>query len=252
MSSLRSRIVQKIMRDAREAFLGKMPLLERRRRMDAAARRGIRIPRGIAVRPVAAGGVPAEWLEPDKADTGPIILFLHGGGYVICSPTTHRGLAARIALASSCNLLLIGYRLAPEHPFPAALDDALAAWHYLLDQGFSPHQIVIGGDSAGGGLALATSLWLRDHHEPGPAALFLLSPWTDLTFSGIRSIPGQSVIQFSPSVITGWPPLMQETIRWIIHIYPLFFQTFMTCHQYISRLVVKKSCLTIPPDWKKD
>lgn len=172
------------MRDTRDAFLGDMPIETRRRRMDAAARRGIRVPRSVTVRSVAAGSVPAEWLEPEGADPARVILYLHGGAYVICSPTTHRGLAGRIAQAANCRLLLIDYRLAPEHPFPAALDDAQAAYRYLLDQGFDPGHIAIGGDSAGGGLTLATALSLRDHADPLPAALFLLSPWTDLTFSG--------------------------------------------------------------------
>lgn len=184
MPSFRSRIIQRIMRDTRDAFLGDMPVDVRRRRMDAAARRGIRVPRGVAVRTVSAGGVPSEWLEPDEVSPGRVILYLHGGGYVICSSTTHRGMAARIARASGSRLLLIDYRLAPEHPFPAALDDALVAYHHLLEAGNDPRHILIGGDSAGGGLTLAATLWLRDHQEPLPAALFLLSPWTDLTFSG--------------------------------------------------------------------
>jgi epsilon-lactone hydrolase len=184
MPSLRSRIIQRIMRDTRDAILGKMPIEVRRRRIDAAARRGIRIPRGISIHPVSAGGVPSEWIEPDEHGSKFVILYLHGGGYVICSPTTHRGLAARIACASEARLLLIDYRLAPEHPYPAALEDALAGWQYLIDQGYEPKQIIIGGDSAGGGLALATTLYLRDHSKELPKALFLLSPWTDLTFSG--------------------------------------------------------------------
>ena len=184
MPSFRSRIVQQIVRDSRNAFLGNLPVEVRRRRYDAAARRAIRVPRSVCLQTVAANGVPSEWLEPDNAVPGRAILYLHGGAYVICSPSTHRGLAGNIALTSQSRLLLIDYRLAPEHPFPAALDDALDAYRWLLEKGYSPENIAIGGDSAGGGLTLAAALSLRDSHEELPAALFLLSPWTDLTFSG--------------------------------------------------------------------
>ncbi len=184
MPSFRSRIIQRIMRDTRDAFHDNRPIEVRRRRIDAAARRSIRVPRCVCQQTVSANGVPADWLEPDNAVPGRAILYLHGGAYVICSPSTHRGLAGNIANASQASLLLADYRLAPESPFPAALDDALASYRWLLGKGYSPEHIAIGGDSAGGGLTLATALSLRDNHEKIPAALFLLSPWTDLTFSG--------------------------------------------------------------------
>jgi epsilon-lactone hydrolase len=184
MPSFRSRIIQRIMRDSKAALIGDLPVEVRRRRLDAAARRAIRVPRSVCLQSVSANGVPSDWLEPDNVVTGRAILYLHGGAYVICSPSTHRGLAGNISHASQANLLLIDYRLAPEHPFPAALDDALAAYQWLLGKGFSPEHIAIGGDSAGGGLSLATALSLRDNHQELPAALFLLSPWADLTFSG--------------------------------------------------------------------
>jgi monoterpene epsilon-lactone hydrolase len=184
VASFRSRIVQRIMRDTKDALLGDLPVQVRRRRIDSAARRAIRVPRGVCLTTVAANGVPSDWIEPDDVVSGRVILYLHGGAYVICSPSTHRGLAGTIARASQARLLLIDYRLAPENPFPAALDDALVAYRWLLEKGYSPEHIAIGGDSAGGGLSLATALSLRDHQEKMPAALFLLSPWTDLTFSG--------------------------------------------------------------------
>jgi len=184
MPSFRSRIIQRIMHDAKDAFFADLPVEVRRRRIDAAARRAIRVPRSVCLQTIAADGVPSDWLEPGNAVPGRAILYLHGGAYVICSPTTHRGLAGNIAHASRARLLLIDYRLAPEHPFPAALDDALAAYHWLLGKGYLPEHIAIGGDSAGGGLTLATALSLRDNNGKIPAALFLLSPWTDLTFSG--------------------------------------------------------------------
>jgi acetyl esterase/lipase len=184
MPSFRSRIIQRIMRDSKNALFDNLPVEVRRRRFDAAARRSIRVPRGVCLQTVAANGVPSDWLEPDNAFPGRAILYLHGGAYVIGSPTTHRGLAGNIAQVSRARLLLIDYRLAPEHPFPAALDDALAAYRWLLGKGYSPEHIAIGGDSAGGGLTLATALSLRDNDDNMPAALFLLSPWTDLSFSG--------------------------------------------------------------------
>jgi monoterpene epsilon-lactone hydrolase len=184
MPSIRSRIVQSIMRDFKKALMADVPIQLRRRQMDEAARRGIRLPHGVSARNLAANGVPGLWLEPLECDPLRTILYLHGGGYVICSADTHRGLAGRVAQSSRSRLLLIDYRLAPEHPFPAALEDSLAAYHWLLDQGLPPEKLVIGGDSAGGGLTLATTLALRQAGEPLPAALFLISPWTDLTFSG--------------------------------------------------------------------
>jgi monoterpene epsilon-lactone hydrolase len=184
MPSFRSRIIQLIMRDSKDALLANLPVEVRRQRIDTPARRAIRVPRNVFMQTIAANGVPSDWLEPDNAVPGTAILYLHGGGYVICSPTTHRGLAGTIACASLARLLLINYRLAPEYPFPAALDDALAAYQWLLGKGYSPEHIVFGGDSAGGGLTLASVLALRDDHKILPAALFLLSPWTDLTFSG--------------------------------------------------------------------
>ncbi|KAF0108535.1 MAG: putative hydrolase [Anaerolineaceae bacterium] len=184
MPSFRSRIIQSMLRDARNALLSFEPLEVRRRQFDAAARRAIRVPRGVSVRTVSAGGVPSDWVEPDAAAPGRAVLYLHGGAYIIGSPTTHRGLTGRIACAGQTRILSVDYRLAPEHPFPAALDDALAAWRWLLGQGYAPEHIAIGGDSAGGGLTLAAALSLRDRQESLPAALFLISPWTDLTFSG--------------------------------------------------------------------
>jgi acetyl esterase/lipase len=129
-------------------------------------------------------GILAEWTEPTTKSIDRAILYLHGGGYVIGSTTTHRGLIARISLASHARVLAINYRLAPEHPFPAGLLDALSTYLWLLEQGINPQYLALGGDSAGGGLSLAVCLTLRALHVPLPAALFLISPWTDLTFSG--------------------------------------------------------------------
>jgi monoterpene epsilon-lactone hydrolase len=184
MTSLRSRILHRTLQRVTGALALNLSIPEQRTRMDGLARRGIRVPKGVAVRTALAGGVHSEWIEPVGLAPEKVILYLHGGGYCICSLDTHRGLAARLSLACQARLLIINYRLAPENPFPAALEDALSAYKWLLGQGFPAEKIVIGGDSAGGGLTLATTLGLRDAGQALPGALFLLSPWTDLTFSG--------------------------------------------------------------------
>jgi epsilon-lactone hydrolase len=184
MTSFRSRILHRTLRRVTGAIALHLSVKEQRTRMDELARRGIRLPRGVTACGEQAGAVHSEWVEPSGTNTQRVILYLHGGGYCICLIDTHRGLASQLALASGARVLLPAYRLAPENPFPAALEDALAVYRWLLRQGIPAKQIAIGGDSAGGGLTLATAISLRDSGEPLPAALFLLSPWTDLTFSG--------------------------------------------------------------------
>jgi monoterpene epsilon-lactone hydrolase len=129
---------------------------------------------------VDAGGVPAEWVSAPGCDTGRAILYLHGGGYAIGSLNTHRRLAYDISATSAAKVLLIDYRLAPEHPFPAAVDDATSAWRWLLQQGFATNRLAIAGDSAGGGLTIATLVNLRDKKLGLPACAAALSPWVDL------------------------------------------------------------------------
>lgn len=184
MTSLRSRILHRTLARVSSALDRSLSVQVQRTRLDEIARRGIRLPKGITVSGVQACGVHAEWVQAGDVAPQNAILYLHGGGYCICSPDTHRGLAARLALASGARVLLLAYRLAPEHPFPAALEDTLSAYYWLLGQGLSPAKISIGGDSAGGGLVVACSLSLRDASAPLPAALFCLSPWIDLTYSG--------------------------------------------------------------------
>ena len=132
------------------------------------------------VEKVDAGGVPSEWVMAPGYDTGRAILYLHGGGYAIGSLNTHRRLAYDISAASAAKVLLIDYRLAPEHPFPAAVDDAASAWRWLLQQGFAPNRLAIAGDSAGGGLTIATLVNLRDKNLGLPACAVAISPWVDL------------------------------------------------------------------------
>jgi epsilon-lactone hydrolase len=141
-------------------------------------------PPGTSVDPVDAGGVPAEWVVAAGADSDRVLLYLHGGAYQLGSPATHRSMVARLSGAAGARVLSVDYRLAPEHPFPAAVDDAVAAYRWLLVEGTGPAVIAIGGDSAGGGLALAALVALRDAGEPLPAAAVVLSPWTDLALTG--------------------------------------------------------------------
>ena len=130
--------------------------------------------------PVKAGSVPAEWVSAPNADASRVVLYLHGGGYVIGSINTHRGLAGRISRAAQARVLLIDYRLAPEHPFPAAVEDSVTAYKWLLDQKIAPAKIAVAGDSAGGGLTVATLVAIRDQKLPTPGAGVPLSPWIDL------------------------------------------------------------------------
>ncbi len=139
---------------------------------------------------VDAGGVPADWVSVDASEADRVVLYLHGGGYVMGSRNTHRGLAGRIARAARARVLLPDYRLAPEHPFPAAVDDAMACWRWLLAEGHAAKRMAIAGDSAGGGLTLATLLALKAAGDRLPACAVGLSPWTDLEGTGPTAEPG--------------------------------------------------------------
>lgn len=142
------------------------------------------LPEGTRCTPCEVSGRPAEWVEGPDADGSRVLLYFHGGGYVIGSIATHRALVARIARVAGIRGLVLDYRLAPEHPFPAAVEDAMAAYRFLLDEGIEPEGIALGGDSAGGGLTFATLVALRDAGTPLPAAAIALSPWVDLEGSG--------------------------------------------------------------------
>jgi acetyl esterase/lipase len=140
-------------------------------------------PPEVSAEPLVVGGVPAERLTTPGADTTRTLLYLHGGGYALGSPLAYRPFAGRIARAFAGAVVVVDYRLAPEHPFPAGLEDAIAATRALL-RTVGPTRLVVGGDSAGGGLALATLISLRDAGEELPAAAALLSPWVDLEGTG--------------------------------------------------------------------
>jgi Esterase/lipase len=143
-----------------------------------------RPPRSTRTTPINANGVKADYIATHLSRSDRCLLFLHGGGYRVGSPASYRHFTWRIASAARARLLAIDYRLAPEHPFPAALDDAVSSYRWLLGSGVSPRRLAVIGDSAGGGLALALLLRLRDDGLPLPAAAVALSPWTDLALTG--------------------------------------------------------------------
>jgi epsilon-lactone hydrolase len=148
-----------------------------------------RPPRGWRVREMLLPPLRGEWIEPDiegeaAPDEGHVILYLHGGGYFFYSPQSHRPITFALARETGARVFSLDYRLAPEHRFPAALDDAVAAYRRLMMDGVSAKRVVLAGDSAGGGLALATLISLRDHGDPMPAGAVLFSPWTDLAATG--------------------------------------------------------------------
>lgn len=154
------------------------------RKVLAKGARRVRIPPDVHVEPFAADALVGEWVSAPGARADRVLLYLHGGGYVGGSPGSHRALTAALSRRSRLRVCALDYRLAPEHPFPAALDDAVAAYRWLLGQGFHAGSIAIGGDSAGGGLTAATLVRLRDEGIPLPAAAFMFSPWADLEGAG--------------------------------------------------------------------
>ena len=140
-----------------------------------------RVPKTIKVEKIDIDGTQAEWIIPLGASHEKVILYLHGGGYVTGSIETYRMLCGLLASYTGVKVLLLEYRLAPENPFPAALDDSLKAYCWLLEQGYSSANTIIAGDSAGGGLGIATVLALKDKNEALPAGVVCISPWVDLT-----------------------------------------------------------------------
>ncbi len=156
---------------------------ERRKRLDALWGAGD-LPPGAEITPVSANGVRAEWGSTPGADASRVLLYLHGGGYIAGSLTSHRITVAEAGRLAGMRTLALDYRLAPEEPFPAPVEDAVAGYRFLLDQGIAPGRIALGGDSAGGGLAIATLLALKAEKLPMPGAGWVISPWVDLENSG--------------------------------------------------------------------
>lgn len=184
MSSIRAKIVRSIS----SAYLQRVDvaaidLVKVRKRWNRLGRSMITA-FGVSVEKDTVNGLHAEWLTPKNHMEGKVLLYLHGGGYVVGGCDMHRQMVSHIARAGRIRTLLPEYRLAPEHKFPAAIDDAVGVYRSLLQMGLKPEDIVFAGDSAGGGLSVATLLALRDAGDPLPAAAVLLSPFLDVTGSG--------------------------------------------------------------------
>lgn len=146
------------------------------------------VPPEVRCDKVDANGVPAEWIAAPQATADRAIFYLHGGGYNSGSPTSHREMISRLSAAAGARALAVDYRLAPEHPFPAAVEDSTTAYRWVLGTGADPSRLAIAGDSAGGGLTVATLVALRDAGDPLPAAAVCLSPWVDLEAIGESAI----------------------------------------------------------------
>jgi len=182
-------------------------LAELRARCDEIAD-GHELSRDVSYQAVEAGGVSAEWLRAPKARDDRVVLYLHGGCYATGSVETHRDLMTRLSIAASMRVLGLNYRLAPLHPFPAAIEDTAAAYRWLLETGIEPVHIAIAGDSAGAGLVLAAAVTIRDAGLPLPGAVVCLSPWVDLAMTGdsMRNKAAEDPI-VSREMLEGWGKL---------------------------------------------
>ena len=196
MPSSQSRLINFVLRNnhllkfhlSKDAWDLNTSIPQFREECEKGARKSGKLPEGIEVSPVHIDGLPAglsaEWIRPSTKRHEGVLFYAHGGGYVSGSCSDHRRFVAKFVDGSGVSALSYEYRLAPEHPYPAAIEDSLAAYGWLLSKGVSPLQIVIVGESAGGGLCLAMLLALRDKGIPQPAAAVALSPWTDLKITG--------------------------------------------------------------------
>lgn len=172
-----------------------------RERCEKGASRYASVPEGLTVKPQIIEGMQAEWLIPDGANRDKLILYVHGGGYVSGSCNDHRGFVSKFAKNTGVTNFTYEYRLAPEHPFPAALDDSVKIYEWLLASGYKPENILIAGESAGGGLTLAILLALKERQIEMPAAAVAISPWADLTCS---SDSYRTKNKFSPAPLNSW------------------------------------------------
>jgi acetyl esterase/lipase len=184
VASQESMFVRQMLKEQSAAQAAANLTIEEFRKQFEASKQGVQLDPDITVEKLTVDGIPAEWVYAPNAAEGRTFLYLHGGAYFLGSCNTHRDLAALMARATASRVLLIEYRLAPEHPYPAALEDAVAAYRWLVRSGYDPANMIIGGDSAGGGLTLGTLITLRDSGERLPACAVLLSPWTDLAGTG--------------------------------------------------------------------
>jgi epsilon-lactone hydrolase len=183
MTSIQGFLFRQLMRWNAPDLKHDRPIADIRRELDDASKNS-KPPEGTQKSFTEINGIGAEWITPPNVTSNGVLLYLHGGAYIAGSLRSHSNMVAYFANVIGARALLIDYRLAPEHPFPAAMEDAVAAYCSLLEQGIKGEQIIIGGDSAGGGLTLATLVKLRDDKIPLPTAAFCISPWTDLAATG--------------------------------------------------------------------
>jgi len=167
----------------KDVFDSQTSILKFRERCEKSASKYSKIPDGITIKPEVIEGIKVEWIIPDGSDSKKVILYVHGGGYVSGSCNDHRGFVSKFAKHCGYMNLVYEYRLAPEDPFPAALEDSVKVYSWLLSEGFYPNDILIVGESAGGGLCLALLLALKERQINFPAGAVAISPWTDLTCS---------------------------------------------------------------------
>ena len=185
MSSYQATAFKLVLRVLKKRMFSNTDHVALRRLVNNSSRRMPKPPADIDFRSERIDGIPCLWVKAMGAEPEKLILYLHGGGYIFCSAhTTHKDILWRLSVASKCRVIAPDYRLAPEHPYPAALEDSIKVYRWLLDQGYKPENIVIAGDSAGGGLTYGTVLKIRDIGLPLPAATVAMSPWTDLAVTG--------------------------------------------------------------------
>ncbi|MCK5370691.1 MAG: alpha/beta hydrolase fold domain-containing protein, partial [Cyclobacteriaceae bacterium] len=184
MTSFKHELLKGVLNTLSLPMYWKLPPIDHLRSLLETSTMMATLPWGVTFERIEFEHHEAEWLTPNDADPEKALLYIHGGGYVIGSPHTHRALAGKIAKGISANCLLIDYRKAPENPYPAALDDAYYAYIHLLEEGYSPENIVVVGDSAGGGLTVAIQYELRDNKVDLPLCSVLLSPYLDVTGTG--------------------------------------------------------------------
>jgi len=205
MASIKSKLINFLLRN-RHLFQGKLKqeefnynssITDFREQCEKGASRYAKIPKEITIEVQVIEGIKAEWLSPAGADPEKLILYVHGGGYVSGSCNDHRGFVSKFAKNTGVTNLLYEYRLAPENPFPAAIDDSVKVYQWLLSSGFKPENILIAGESAGGGLCLAILLALKERNIAFPVAAVAISPWTDLTCSS-ESYRSKNKVSLAP------------------------------------------------------
>jgi hypothetical protein len=217
--SLQNFFLSRFLKSRRDAGLRLSPEQRLRQARKFLNRDYSRAQPAVDVRRAIVGGVPVEWVQPKALmgdERAPICVYLHGGGFIAGSLNSHRDMAMHLAQWANIRMLMVDYRLAPEHPFPAAHEDAMAVYQALLDQGVDARRLLLGGDSAGGNLALATAQTIRDQGLPLPSGLVLFSPWLDLTHRGgsIVSNADKDVMlhrQLLENALSMYSPLLPAT-----------------------------------------